>query len=279
MKKIIITFTLFICVIATFAQNNIPNKLKLKSKVKTLQQFHYLASETSNGYVKGKLISNDYLKFDTNGENIDKKLIGYGINGNNDITTKNELNNDGRVIKSSTFDNLGKLKSIVKYQYDGDGKEIKQIKYDSNNSFLSSETSNYNSKGLLSELTTELQLSNGLSISKHTFTYDEKNRKVQELWLSKEGNIINTIITSYSQDKSIEISSFSGYGYTSKSKKIYDKYQNLIEDFTYEKDDNLKERTVRKFDQLNNITDLIEYDSNGKVTQHNSFRYKGISKN
>jgi len=224
-----------------------------------------LEEEGLKGKVKS-LIETENNPEDTLGE-IRKKYIQLRI-----ITSFDE---DGNILETANYDNLGKEYAKETFNYDANGRVIERRRYQNNNLFYTY-TYKYDNKGHNIEMNTSSNI--GLPAIKVIRKFDEKGNKIEEYGYNADSILFSKIMSKYdSSGHEIEINGYNSDGsLDDKSTFKYDEKGNRIENNHSSLEEKINEIISYKYDENNNLVEEI-HKLNGKFTK-NTYKYDKYDK-
>ena len=265
MKKVnTITFLLTILSLllsVNFIQSQIPPKndleewglnwedATLKGQIKSINQDKYELSSKKNQKTKGRIIedkeSNDFVKYDKNGNIIEEKL---GINSDL-IKYTYQYDERGNKIEKNRFTPDGKLNMKYIYEYDNEGKLVEFSDLFPDGKLANKYTYKYDERSNLIEYTDYL----GASLDERdVYKYDTNGNEIETIYFDSKGSL------------------------KCKWEKSYDKKGNLTEEMFYLSNGELDYKTINKYDAIGNLIEDSSRDSKGKLLLKEIIKYDNL---
>ncbi|WP_299316035.1 hypothetical protein [uncultured Aquimarina sp.] len=189
----------------------------------------------------------------------------YEIDGSIYQKVNLEKNQQGKLIKSTSYDKEGNLKSSTKTEFDSNGNIVKYKIYNTNNELSSTQDNEYDSNGnILSVLRTSVTSNRAF---KTTSKYNLKNQLIEETDFKPDGSIKDVRTFKYDDNgNEIESDLTKANGNYTKFISEYDKNNNIISQYWYNKDGSQKHWTSfsYEYDENNNWITKKRY-SNGEL--------------
>lgn len=265
---------------------------KLNGHVKSVSEKSYATSDgLQTGSIKHKISSEHDIDMEFNDEGMlmsTKKWVNdtvpYEIahyKGKDFIINKIQYSNGKPSLKTDyTYDEKGKNnlsitrrngnntpfdKVVMKYKND---QLIERVAYNHQQNPTNRIVYYYDTKG---NVTGENSYgSTDMIASKIEYSYNDKNQKVREVHLKKDGIKDYEILHAYGDDKVISTKIFNSKGEMSyEERKGYDNEGNLISHYTYDKFDNVKSLEQYTYDGNANKTGWIVYNNDKMILKAN----------
>jgi len=250
-KKIILSFLILGLNFPCTAQDKISKEDKLNFK--TITEASYSAKR-----------SGELLRKDAFSQNLDKKEI-YDDKGNLIEIWKNEVdgtiyqkikllkNNEGKLVKSSTYDKNDNLKRYTTTKFNYKGKIVEYKTFNSNDKLTYLQNNEFDSRGNLVLIIGKNIISN--RIYKTTSEYNAKNLMIKETDFKTDGSIRDVRTFKYDEKgNGIESELTRPNGDYTKFISEFDKNDNLTVQNWFDKDGKKKHQTsfVYIYDRNNN---------------------------
>ena len=231
-------------------------KNNLKGKVKTITETDLITFKTKDGNSITKPSFTRKTFYDNNGSIT--SIIGLGINQSEISKFWFTFDSVNKEIRDSSYDSfLGKnLSSIRKLD---ENYNLSEEESYSKGVLFQKELYQYNSNGLLSDITTVNNYN--VLVSRQTFYYNQKGLQNESKEFNNKNQLESIYIKKYdSKNKNVEAFTFSADSVLLyKSTKKYDPYGNILEDenFTPSRGKHIRYSYQYTYDSLNNWTSRI----------------------
>ncbi|MFA5557000.1 MAG: hypothetical protein WCY06_00040 [Flavobacteriaceae bacterium] len=169
-------------------------------------------------------------------------------------------------------DNLDIISSIKHIVYNEIGNETENRDYDSNGNTLKRRTFNYDEKG--KRISQSVYNPKGLEY-KESYKYDEKGNQIEWSWYNSDGKLKSKYPCKYDEKGNlIEQSRYNSYGELKwKHTYKYDEKGNEIEESRYDSDGELDLKYTSKYDEKGNKIEESKYNPDGELVSKTTSKY------
>jgi len=254
-------------------ENNDLSEFNLKGKVKSIREYTYEnidnVGDIQNNKPNGKFV----LCYNIKG-NLTKR-DSYHSDGRLVVNHIYKYDNDGFLIERIVF-TLGEMDFGYTFKYDDKGNEIESTSYNSDGNLDYTIIFKYDINGNLVE---KIRYnSNGKFEEKSKYTYDDKDIKMDGIWImyNSDGGIeLKTVYKYDDRGNEIEINLYQTDGsITEKHKQNFDDNGNIIESISFYPNGNIYSKDTYEFDNNGNQIEMNSYNSNSENVKNDTTEYE-----